>query len=102
MVSHAGLNSVKESIYFGVPMILFPLIRDQPSNAARAVYHGLAVKGAYANCSIERIRELLESIGRNPSIRTRTETMAQTFRKHEDAEVGTRTIVELVPAARVS
>ena len=97
MVSHAGLNSVKESIYFGVPMILFPLIRDQPSNAARAVYHGLAVKGAYANCSIERISGLVECIDGNPSIRTRIKTMAQIFRQHEDAEAGTRRIVELVP-----
>lgn len=31
--THGGMNSINESIYFGVPMIVIPYIEDQPTNA---------------------------------------------------------------------
>lgn len=34
-VTHAGMNSICESIYFGVPMIMFPVIQEQKMNAKR-------------------------------------------------------------------
>lgn len=34
-ISHGGMNSVNESLYFGVPMLLFPIIQEQHINSAR-------------------------------------------------------------------
>lgn len=31
-MTHGGLNSVHEALYYGVPMIGFPLFGDQPLN----------------------------------------------------------------------
>lgn len=34
-ISHGGMNSVNESLFFGVPMLLFPQIHEQKINSAR-------------------------------------------------------------------
>jgi len=34
-ISHGGMNSVNESMYYGVPMLLFPQIHEQKINASR-------------------------------------------------------------------
>jgi len=34
-ITHGGLNSVTEAIYFGVPMVVMPIMNDQPVNASR-------------------------------------------------------------------
>ena len=42
-VSHAGLSSTQESVYHGVPMVLIPMIGDQPSRARFLENKGLGV-----------------------------------------------------------
>jgi UDP:flavonoid glycosyltransferase YjiC (YdhE family) len=42
LLSHAGHGSVIKALYFGVPMVLVPLGRDQPGVAARAERLGVA------------------------------------------------------------
>ena len=46
-ITHGGLNSIKESIALGVPMLVYPVDKnwDQRGNAAKVVYHGLGLKG---------------------------------------------------------
>lgn len=34
-ISHAGMNSVNESLYFGVPLLMLPIIQEQKINATR-------------------------------------------------------------------
>lgn len=43
VLSHGGLNTVKECILARAPMVVCPLYWDQPGNAARVDYHGLGV-----------------------------------------------------------
>lgn len=41
MIAHGGLNGVKEALFCGVPLLVLPLVGDQPGNAARIAAHRL-------------------------------------------------------------
>lgn len=60
MVTHGGMNSITECIHFGVPMVVIPGLRDQPGNAVRAVYHGIAVSARMAEITGDRLVTLIE------------------------------------------
>ena len=40
-ITHAGLNTVLESLAQGVPMVAIPIGYDQPGVAARIAHHGV-------------------------------------------------------------
>lgn len=96
MITHGGLNSVKESIYFGVPMIVYPIMREQPINAARIEYHRLGVRGDILKATAESIRALIDKILRDGSYRKRVQLMGERFRAIEDSERGANIIESLL------
>lgn len=80
MITHGGLGSIKECIYFGVPMIVFPLMRDQPGNGARVAHKGL---GALGPSSPEALRGEIERILGDSPLRARVRSFSQRFRALE-------------------
>lgn len=82
-ITHAGLNSVKESIQFGIPMLAYPLNRkvDQPGNAARIVYHGLGLKGKLKKDSLLNIQNKITEILTNKSFKYNCKLMQQRFKE---------------------
>ena len=62
MVTHGGFNSVKECIYFGVPMVVLPVQYDQPGMAARVVHHGLGVRAAINELTPDTLVPLLDEV----------------------------------------
>ena len=56
-ITHAGMNTTQQSLYFGVPLVAIPLTHDQPAIAAR-----LARTGAGLVMSKDRLTpEVLET-----------------------------------------
>lgn len=92
MITHGGLGSVKECIYFGVPMVVFPVTWDQPGNAARVVYHGLGVRGNLNDVSVEKIQHALDRAHNDPSFKIRVMQMRDKFREMECSGTGVRII----------
>ncbi len=79
-VTHAGTNSVMESLYYGVPMVLIPQQPEQQMHARRAVELGLGVmldKGAVTAASL---REAVEQVAQNAQYRERAQSMQQVTR----------------------
>jgi UDP:flavonoid glycosyltransferase YjiC (YdhE family) len=102
MITHGGINSIKECIFLGVPMIILPVSGDQPMNAARIEYHGLGIRGNLRKASVERIQALISKIEQNPSYKTRIEAMRQRFLEVESSGVGARVIEEIIQKSTTS
>jgi zeaxanthin glucosyltransferase len=71
-ITHAGLNTVLESLAQGVPMVAIPVGFDQPGVAARIAHHGLGeFVGVDETLSANRLDELVRKVMGEPSYRER-------------------------------
>jgi len=84
MITHGGLNSVKECILLGVPMIVFPLLGDQFKNAAAVAHHRLGVTGSIEDYSEERILSLILEVAGNPLYSLKLKEMKAVFQNAEN------------------
>lgn len=57
-ITHGGMNSINEAMYYGVPMVVIPLDADQYINANRTVELGLA-----SRIDLKRIKPQLLKLG---------------------------------------
>jgi MGT family glycosyltransferase len=96
MITHGGFNTVKECIFFGVPMIVIPLIRDHPAVAARVVHHGLGVRGNINQVSVEMIHSLIAEIDGNPFFRSRCSQMGARFRELEEVGESVKIVLSIL------
>jgi UDP:flavonoid glycosyltransferase YjiC (YdhE family) len=60
-ITHGGMGGIKESIFYEVPMIVYPLDLnyDQNGNALKVEYHKLGLRGVFGN---ERAIDMREKI----------------------------------------
>jgi len=79
-VTHAGTNSVMESMYFGVPMVLIPQQPEQQLHAQRVVDMGLGVMLEKETVNVTMLREAVERIAHDPLYRERIQQMQQSVR----------------------
>lgn len=96
MINHAGLGTIKECIYLGVPMLLFPELRDQPGYAARAAYHGLGLQGVIAKTSSEHLLPMLDTVINDPAFKTRVDAMSTLFQRCEHEQRGVQIIEHML------
>lgn len=95
-ISHAGMNSVNESLYFGVPMLLFPNIQEQRLNSARVEKLGA---GIYVNKNIVSTDELINlanNICNNSSYKKNAQKIGKTLREAGGVEKAIEYILEFV------
>ncbi|MDR2364388.1 MAG: glycosyltransferase [Zoogloeaceae bacterium] len=97
-ITHGGLGSVREAIYCGVPMLVFPCWNDQPGNAARIVHHGLGLGGDIATVDMSAILRLLGKIA-DPGFMNNIRAMQAVFRAQENCQAGVDYIEERLRAA---
>lgn len=65
-ITHGGLLSSIESIYFGVPLVGIPIFGDQRANMARATRSGYGVQIDLDDINEETLSELLNKVLKNP------------------------------------
>ena len=61
-VTHGGMNSVSEALFYGVPMVVIPFSSDQPVNARCVERLGVGKALAYSNANQSNIKEYVLSV----------------------------------------
>lgn len=90
-ITHGGLGSIKESIYYGVPMLVYPLDPhyDQPGNALKVAHHGLGLRGVFHT---ERATDLRDKLHRLLNDGSFTDRIRQ-FKRETEA-ISTQQIIK--------
>ena len=76
-LSHCGMNSASESLYFGVPLILFPQTNEQGGVASRVAELGAGLKLEKADAA--SIRTAVNAVLQTPSYRASAQNIRESF-----------------------
>lgn len=91
-----GINTIKECIFCGVPMIVFPVWADQPDNAERIEHHGLGVVADVKNTSANLIVDLIDKIENDLFLKQRLKLWGEKFQEIENSGKATQFILEIL------
>jgi MGT family glycosyltransferase len=76
-ITHAGLNTVLESLRCGVPMVAIPIANDQPGVAARVAWSGCGAVVPLKRASVPRLRAAIDRVWGNPTYRQNAQRLQQ-------------------------
>ena len=61
-ITHAGMNTTQQSLYFGVPAVAIPLAHDQPAIAARLARTGAGIMIPPKKLTVETLRAAITAV----------------------------------------
>ena len=61
-LTHAGIGSVREALFYGVPMLAFPVGGDQFGLAARVAHHKLGLVGDFHKADARTVGSLVDTL----------------------------------------
>lgn len=94
-VTHCGMNSVNEALYYGVPMVLFPQTPEQSGVANRTNEVGAGL--FLTDDSAETIRNAVDTVLENNDYKKAAEGLAVSFQKQGGA-VAAADLIEKIAA----
>jgi zeaxanthin glucosyltransferase len=86
VITHAGLNTVLESLAKGVPLVCIPLGNDQPGVASRVATHGAGVVVPPGRASAERLRSAVRAVLEDESYRNAARQLQSAMAKIDGPE----------------
>jgi zeaxanthin glucosyltransferase len=84
MVGHGGTGCLRESMFYGVPLVLCPLGFDAPGNTARALHHGVAVRADFQRVSATELQTAINKVLSDPSYSEAAKRMSRRFMEWQD------------------
>lgn len=81
-ITHGGFGSIKESVWFGKPMLVYTIApgMDWIGNAAKVVYHKIGLQGNITQDTIATIHTYLTELLENPIYAENVQKMSATIR----------------------
>jgi len=76
-VTHGGMNSTMESLYYGVPMVAIPQMIEQTMTARRVAEMGLGLALDKETVNVATLREAVERVANEVEFRERVQDMRQ-------------------------
>jgi N-glycosyltransferase len=95
-VTHGGFNSVRESLYLGVPMVVVPVMGDQFYNAEQCAKQGVGRALIADATSPASLRDACREVLENPEFRRRARAMQRQMLALPSLETFVRDIEALV------
>lgn len=78
-ISHGGMNSINEALYYGVPMILFPAIHEQQVNSLRVQQLGAGTVLNRRGLTKERLLEMVNNLVTDARYQKRIKTIQKSL-----------------------
>lgn len=78
-LTHCGMNSVNESLYYRVPLVMFPQTSEQDGVATRVEQLGAGIR--LKNINVKSIRTTIENVLNTKSYYEQASKISQGFRK---------------------
>jgi MGT family glycosyltransferase len=87
-VTHAGMNSTLEALYFGVPMVAVPQMPEQDANARRIEELGYGRRLAPDKLSAKKLRAAVADVAEDVALRASLATVSASLRARDGATIG--------------
>jgi UDP:flavonoid glycosyltransferase YjiC (YdhE family) len=103
VICHGGHNTVCESLWHGVPLVIAPIRDDQPILAAQVVEAGAGLRLRFNRADADAIGAAVDAVLTQPSYRDGARRVRDSFRAAGGAAAAARHLAELaMPAERKS
>lgn len=86
-VTHGGMNSTIESLYFGVPMVVIPQMNEQKANGMRVEELGLGRHLDRADTTVESLRAAVDAVAGDAAVAGRLAAMRDRIRAVDGPKV---------------
>jgi MGT family glycosyltransferase len=99
VITHGGHGTVMKALSAGVPLVVVPLGRDQPDNAARVVYAGAGAR-LRKKASVSALRAAVARVIEDPRYRAAAGRMASRLAAERDDNLVVDELEHMVVGAR--
>ena len=93
-ISHCGMNSVNESLYYSVPLVCCPQTAEQGGVARRVEELGAGVQ--LKNVSVRQLRSAVETVLADEKYKENAGKIAESFRKSGGAVKAADAILKVI------
>lgn len=80
-ITHGGMNSTNEGLYYGVPLIVIPQSADQPIIAQQVANIGAGIKLKMQGLTANQLREAAAHVLNDPSFHKAVSTIKESIQK---------------------
>jgi zeaxanthin glucosyltransferase len=102
VITHAGINTVLESLVEGVPLVAVPMGNDQPGVAARAAARGVALVVPRVRLTPARLRRAIRAVLDDPRYRQRAQELGHIIQQIDGPALAAQIIEQSLQLSSVS
>jgi len=93
-LTHGGMNSVMEALWYGVPMVVVPQMTEQAVTARRVDELGLGLSLERSEVTPESLREAVRRVASDRQMQARVQRMQETVRNMGGAQAAADAVIE--------
>jgi zeaxanthin glucosyltransferase len=94
-LTHAGLNTVLDSLTCGVPLVAIPITYEQPAIASRVRWSGVGEVIPFRRLTVEKLRSAMQNVLQDPSYSSHAQKLRDSIREAGGAKTAAELIEQL-------